>query len=232
MESETKPFYRYPAVKITIKELEESNYVEEQNQNPNYIFTLNRKKIFRVNVLATVVHKEQRGTINNLFIDDGTEKITVRFFEENKSLLDLEVGEVILVLGRVREYQKEKYIFPEIVKKTNSLWLKVRARELQIKMQSPENQNQLPERKNALIEAKKEKDETIIIEEEEEIEENYSFLPFQKIIELITNLDKGEGVLIEELLEKSPLKKTEELLEKMLENGNIFQNLPGKVRVL
>ena len=51
-------------------------------------------------------------TINNILIDDGTEKIMVRFFEENKNLLDLEVGEVVFILGRVREYQKEKYILP------------------------------------------------------------------------------------------------------------------------
>ena len=140
----------------------------------------------------------------------------------------MEVGEVVLVLGRVREYQKEKYILPEIIKKTNSLWLKVRAEELQIKtlpLESP-----LPERKSPAAEIKTEKDEIVI--EEEEIEGNSSSFPFQKIIQLITDLDKGEGVFIEELLEKSPLEKTEELLEKMLENGNIFQNLPGRVRVL
>ncbi len=227
MESETKTFYRHPAVKIIIKELEDSNYVEEHNQNPHYILTVDQKKIFRVNVLGIIVHKELRGTVNNLLIDDGTGKIMVRFFEESKTLLNLEVGEVVLILGRVREYQKEKYILPEIVKKTNSLWLKVRSRELQITAAARKS---LPlEIKNTAIEAKKEKDETII---EEDIEDHLASLPFQKIIKLITDLDQGEGVFIEELLERSPLKKTEELLEKMLENGNIFQNLPGKVRVL
>ncbi len=228
MEPETKTFHRHPAVKISIKELEEGVYVEERDQNPNYLLTAAQKKIFRVNVLAIIVHKELRGTVNNLLVDDGTGKIMVRFFEENKNLLDMEVGEVVLVLGRVREYQKEKYILPEIIKKTNSLWLKVRAEELQIKtlpLESP-----LPERKSPAAEIKTEKDEIVI--EEEEIEGNSSSFPFQKIIQLITDLDKGEGVFIEELLEKSPLEKTEELLEKMLENGNIFQNLPGRVRVL
>ncbi len=227
MESETKPFYRHPAVKISIKEIEDSNYVEEHNQNSHYILTADQQKIYRVNVLGIIVHKELRGTINNILIDDGTEKIMVRFFEENKNLLDLEVGEVVFILGRVREYQKEKYILPEIVKKTNSLWLKVRAKELQTIKSSPENI--LPERKNIVVEVKTEKDEMII---EEDVGDFSVSLPFQKIIELITNLDRGEGVFIEELLEKSPLKKTEELLEKMLENGTVFQNLPGKVRVL
>ena len=66
----------------------------------------------------------------------------------------------------------------------------------------------------------------------EEIEENDPLLPYEIISKLISQLDKGEGVMIEEILEKSPLDKTEELIEKMLENGDIFQNMPGKVKLL
>ena len=164
--------------------------MEEHNQNSHYILTADQQKIYRVNVLGIIVHKELRGTINNILIDDGTEKIMVRFFEENKNLLDLEVGEVVFILGRVREYQKEKYILPEIVKKTNSLWLKVRAKELQTIKSSPENI--LPERKNIVVEVKTEKDEMII---EEDVGDFSVSLPFQKIIELITNLDRGREFL-------------------------------------
>ena len=57
-------------------------------------------------------------------------------------------------------------------------------------------------------------------------------LPIQKLTNLIKELDTGDGVLIEEVISKSPLNDTEQLIEKMLENGDIFQNLPGKVKVL
>src|SRR3989344_559254 len=226
MEPETKTFNRQPAIKITIKELESSEYFEEQNQNPNHLITLEGKKVYRINLLATIVHKEFRGSMSNLLIDDGTGKITLRFFEENKSALNLEVGDVVLVVGKARRYNQEKYVFPEIVKKVNSLWLKLRSQELQIKTKMEQEKVILdkpgPEKK---IENK---DENNV----EEIEENDPLLPYQKISKLISELDRGEGVLIEEILEKSPLEKTEELLEKMLENGDIFQNMPGKVRVL
>ena len=57
-------------------------------------------------------------------------------------------------------------------------------------------------------------------------------LPIQKIIHLITELDKGDGVFIEEIIEKSTLNETEKLIQNMLENGDIFQNYPGKIKVL
>ena len=69
-------------------------------------------------------------------------------------------------------------------------------------------------------------------EEEENISEEAELLPIQKLTNLIKELDTGDGVLIEEVISKSPLNDTEQLIEKMLENGDIFQNLPGKVKVL
>ncbi|MBI2125216.1 hypothetical protein HYV87_00365 [Candidatus Woesearchaeota archaeon] len=227
MEPEAKTFNRQPAIKITIKELESSEYFEEQNQNPNYLITNEGKKVYRINLLATIVHKEFLGSMSNLLIDDGTGKIILRFFEENKSVLNLEVGDVILVIGKARRYNQEKYVFPEIVKKTNPLWLKLRSQELQVKAKIIQEKAALILDKSELKKGE-EKDEDNV----EEIEENDPLLPYQKISQLISELDRGEGVLIEEIIEKSPLEKTEELLEKMLENGDIFQNLPGKVRVL
>ncbi len=263
MEPETKLFLRYPAIKAAIKDLEEGQYIEEQDQNPNYILIQGRTKIVRINVMATIVHKEMRGTITNVLIDDGTAKITLRFFEENKAALDLEIGEVVLIIGRVRVYNQEKYIFPEIVKKINPLWLKLRSQELQKQEGDKERGERGTENKNpnhsnpqsifnpasvrstiasnAVLDLAKNKNgisiQIPILKAEEgiiteEIEENNPLLPFQKLSKLIAELDKGEGVLIEEILEKSLLDKTEELLEKMLENGDIFQNTPGKVRVL
>jgi len=38
--------------------------------------------------------------------------------------------------------------------------------------------------------------------------------------------------LIEEVLEKSLLTNSEKMLQKMLECGEIFENQPGKVKVL
>lgn len=236
MESENKAFFRYPATKVAICELQEGEYQEEHAQNINYILTPRGKKIFRVNIVATIVHKEIRGTITDILIDDGTGKIILRFFEENKIIFELEVGEVILIIGRVRKYNQEKYILPEIAKKTDLLWLKFRAHELR----KEHGENREGKQENYALPPKILTEKILqpppveMVPEEitEDIEESDPLLPIQKLCKLITELDQGEGVLIEEIIEKSPLEKTEELLEKMLENGDIFHNVPGKVRIL
>ncbi|MBT3465494.1 hypothetical protein HN451_10975, partial [archaeon] len=86
---------------------------------------------------------------------------------------------------------------------------------------------------NKVSEKKVEKVENVDVEDDEivDVEENV-LLPVQKIINLIKELDPGEGVMIEELISKSMLNDTEKLIEKMLEAGDIYQNLPGKVKVL
>jgi len=272
METEKKSFFRFPAEKISIQELEAGEYIEEKEQNPNYILINENKKIFRINIVATIVHRELRGSVTSILIDDGTGKMILRLFEENKDTLNLEVGEVVQIIGKMRIFNYEKYIFPEIIKKISPAWLKVRFLELQ-KDKKEENTAKKIEQKKTEI--KKEDKETIqpkkIIEEKEsnaanfdvnkvrkiaqgtsesphfetqkehsdpfsviseEIEENDPLLPYEKLSKLITQLDKGDGVMIEEIIEKSPLEKTEELIEKMLENGEIFQNMPGKVRLL
>ena len=256
MEFENKPFFRFSAEKVAIRELEEGEYVEEKEQKPNYIITPENRKIFRINVIATLVHKEVHGSITSILIDDGTGKIIVRIFEEMKSIFNLEVGDVIQIIGKVRIYNNEKYVFPEIIKKTNHAWLKIRFLELQkanlfVKKEKEDAENSQKLKKEGLelneLNKKEKMEESashnfsqknitpgveIFEVVNEEIEENDPLLPFEKISKLITQLDKGEGVMIEEIIEKSPLEKTEELIEKMLENGDILQNSPGRVRLL
>lgn len=245
METETRSFFRFPAEKLSIRELEEGKHIEEKDQNPNYILVSGDKKIFRINIIATLVHKELRGSVTSVLIDDGSGKIILRIFEENKIVFHLEVGDVVQVIGKIRIFNQEKYIFPEIIKKINPVWLKVRSLELQRDKKQTEKEEKTVQK----IEPKKNEDKKEIIKEiisskkivedinnfeiiSEEIEENDPLLPFEKLSKLISQLDKGEGAMIEEIIEKSPLEKTEELIEKMLENGDIFHNMPGKVRLL
>lgn len=251
---------RNQAIKITISELLSGTYIQENEQNPNYLLTENNQKIYRLNVIATIVQKELVGTITNLLIDDGSGKIITRSFEENKIIHTLNIGDVIIIIGKLRTFNQDKYISPEIIKLINPLWLKHRYLELKDKFaisnlkieqnneitpNSQENINITTESKKNFNNTKnnshdlsltspKNNKNTSINQEiilEETIQEE-SLLPFQKIIKLIKELDQGNGVLIEEIIEKSPLDKTEDIIEKMLQNGDIFQNNPGKVKVL
>lgn len=214
---------RRPAVKTTIKEVFQGEFVQEDEQAANYLFTRDGRKLFRVNIAAAILHKEMAGSITNILIDDGSEKIILRSFEENKAVRELAVGDAILIIGKVRAYNKEKYISPEIVKKIDPLWLRVRSLELKNLQEDHDGDSSicggiedLPENEEA---------------KGEKIEDDF-LLPVEKLRKLILELDDGDGVPIEEVVDKSPLDKTEDLIQKMLEKGDIFQNTPGKIKIL
>jgi len=222
---ETK-YIRQIAVKTTIKELLLGTYLQEEEQSPNYLLTTKQQKIYRLNLITTVVYKEKVGSITNFLVDDGTGKITLRLFEENKNSEKINIGDTVLVIGKIRDYNQEKYVSPEIIKVVSTLWLNVRALELK-KLEQEENFTEGEKISKEKIENVTNKVKFV----EEKLEEE-SLLPIDKIKNIIVELDSGEGVLIEEVIEKSPLEGTEELIKKMLEKGDIFQNNPGKVKVL
>lgn len=203
-----EPYERQIAVKLRIKDIQEGNYFLEEGWKPNYLLTKKREKVSRVNLMGVILDKESEGALSNLVLDDGSGRIILRSFEAVKGLEKIQVGGTVLVIGRVRLFNENKYISPEILKNIEPGWLKVRALEL----------------KETLKEEKKEK--------AEEISEETLNLADKKITELIRELDKGEGALIEEVKERVQLQNYEELIKKMLESGEIFQNLPGRVKLL
>src|SRR3989338_7394677 len=225
---------RQIAVKIHIAYLISGTYIQEVEQNPNYLQTIHNQKIYRLNVIAIIIQKEILGTITNFLMEDSTGTIVARFFEENKYLERFKVGDVVLVVGKVRTYNQEKYISPEIIKKVSPLWLKMRLKEL--KLPSVEENKELKIDKGNQIQQKRQQPIISTVQQdklqEEDVVEDNIILPYQKITQLIQDLDVGEGVRIEEIMEKSPLQNTEEIIETMLKNGDIFQNSPGKVKVL
>lgn len=221
-------YLRRSAVKIFIKELFIGEYVPGDEETPSHLITHFGEKIFRLNIMAAIVNKEKAGTITNFLLDDNSEKITVRLFEENKTVENMNIGDVINVIGKLRTFNNEKYISPEIIKKINSLWLKVRLMELawtEKKFYSRDQEELIKEITPETIEPGKKIEKEIIANNED-------IFPFQKICKLVSEMDKGEGAFIEEIIEKSPFQGTEEIIEKMLEKGNLFQNLPGRVRIL
>lgn len=247
MEANSK-YFRYPAEKVFIRQLLKGEYIEEKEESPNYLLIDEEKKIFKVNLIATIVNKEKIGSLTNFLLDDGTGEMILRFFEEDKKVDGLKIGDTIICLARPRKYNQEKYLSPEICKKINPLWLKVRQKELKRKnkdlfQEKPEEADIGKNLGNALEKddhAKNNDSKSLPDQELEEINEeiieniaeNSEILPFQKMANLIKEMDKGNGVPIEEIIEKSKEANTEELINKMMERGDIFQNQPGKVKVL
>ncbi|MBU0459834.1 MAG: hypothetical protein KKH52_00690 [Nanoarchaeota archaeon] len=213
---EQPSYQRQVAIKTIISDILAGEFVKEEENKSDYLLTPENEKIYRLNLFAIVLNKEKVGNITNILLDDGSGKINLRYFEDDPVLEELQIGEVILVIGKLRSYNQEKYLAPEIVKKINSLWLKVRSLEMAKEVKEIFD-----------VDVKVEVEKVI-----DEVADEDNTLPVQKIIKIINELDQGEGVLIEEIISNSVLNGTEQIIEKMLENGEIFQISPGKVKVL
>ncbi|MFC1801669.1 hypothetical protein ACFLZB_04365 [Nanoarchaeota archaeon] len=198
---------RQVAYKIKIRDILDSQYFQEEGWKPNYLLTKDNQKISRVNILAIVISKTLDAQ-KNILIDDGSGKITLRIFEPLKN--EPEIGDPILVIGRPREFNQEKFIVPETVKKIkNPRWIEVRKKELNFIPSQP----------------------TTPKEDAPPIQDS-SDLPLENLFSLIKKLDQGSGADIEEILKQSNLDQTEELIEQLLKEGEIFEIQPGRIKIL
>lgn len=250
-------YQRHVAKRVLLRDLLEGAFMNAQAEEPDYLLARTGQKIVRCQIVGIIVGKEQIGSMANILLDDGTGKLMVRFFEENKIFSYVNIGDCLLVIGRVRIYNEEKYISAEVTKKVEPRWLQVsafyeRKKEAseapaheageendrspqQKKVQERRDKEELEKRMIKSSEDQKLKDgfqesqikpfEEMMIEEDKEI-------PFQKLVRLIKELDQGEGVAVENLLERSSLDHTEQYIQQMLERGDIFQVRPGKIKVL
>ncbi|MBW2991905.1 hypothetical protein KY345_01670 [Candidatus Woesearchaeota archaeon] len=208
------------AVKTRIKNILEGRYVKEEGWKPNFIITPNGENIARANLIGVVVSEpniEEKS--QSITIDDGSDRILLRSFEDNALLSKLNLGDVINVIGKPREYLNMKYLIPEIIKKiNNNKWLEVRKKELGLKEKElgknkPVNENI---QNNTPIEEN-------IVEEETDTD---------KILKTIKDLDKGGGVFIEDIIGKTNNPDTEKIITSLMEQGEIFEVQPGKIKIL
>lgn len=206
---------RQTAYKISISDLLSSKYIKTEGFDPNYL-EIGSLEVSRINIIGVVVDKSGLDSQKTLTIDDGAGKIAARIFENNVLLDKVEVGDIVLIIGRPREFSSEKYILIETIKKINLGWAKVRKLELKRNIREKDlvsSDNSIASNSN--------------IVEEEIIDSS----PTNKIVKLIKELDKGNGVSIEELPSKE-IKDIDKMIDMLLKEGDIFEIKPGKLKVL
>ena len=200
---------RQIAYKILIKDVINGKYVKEGGWNPNYILTDSGLQVSRLNVLATVIDKVLDSNMqwSSIIVDDGSGKIGIRSFDSNQNLDVYSIGDPLLVIGRIREFNNQKYILPEVIKKIdNDKWIKLRRIELR------------KEGKNEELE--------VYDVGSEVIDDNCG------VFSIIKKLDKGDGADINEIIKISSDKNTEKLINNMIKMGEVFEAKPGKVKIL
>ena len=217
MESQTaqsidKSIKREVACKVSINQILEGKYIKEEGWNPNKVVLDNGISFSRVNLIAVIVDSSGQG-FKQITIDDSTGRINLRSFDNNNIFKDVEVGNVILLIGKPREYNGEKFIIPEIIRKVlDPKWIEVRKLEL-------------------ILEGKK--NPVKKLEEKKYVEEEISEETFyDKIMNIIKRLDTGSGVLVDEIIRKSNSNNAEQLITELIKRGEIFEIGHGRVKVL
>ncbi len=205
---------RQTAYKIRIKDILNSKYIKTEGFYPNYL-EANDREVSRINIIGVVVQKSEINNYKILTIDDGTGRISARVFENNTLLDKIGVSDIILIIGRPREFSSEKYILIESIKKISPAWAKVRKLELE---------------KNLRGDGAKKKGSKAI-SDKHSIEEYAAELCRNRVFKLIKEIDKGEGVSIEELSSRN-IKDIDKVINNLLKEGDIFEIKPGKLKVL
>lgn len=199
-------FKRNIAYKFRIGDLLVGKPVTEGER---FIFLeLGDKKIVRVNLVGNIIEKYNSSgekKYSFLTIDDGSGQIKLKSFGDDIDKLEnLNQGQTIIVIGTLRQFNNEVYISPEIVKLQEPKYLLVRKLEIEKSIPVTINQNN-----NGAIR--------------------------DKILEDIKNSESEGGIFIDKIIlshRETSSDIINQEIQKLLEEGIIFEPRPGKVRYL
>jgi len=205
---------RETAYKLRIGDILKANQIFEEGESLNkrlQFVELGDKKILRVNVIANVIDKfesEGERRFATITLDDGSGQIRARLFGEDiTKFQETSQGDTLVIIGLLRSYNQELYILPEIIKKADPKYLLVRKLEIEKSFPKP-----LTSKEKQKIKALRDQ----IIDKIKAAESN-------------EGIDKDEIIL--NLKDSQPETITQEI-NKLLEEGIIYEPKPGRVRYL
>lgn len=197
-------FKRATAVKVRLADLNQGSWQEK------FLEIRNGEKISRARVLATVVGKfvSDDGKFGSVTLDDATDTIRAKTWDNLKLMEKVAIGDIVDLIGKVREYSQEIYLVPEIVRKVEDPNFEM-LRKLE-----------LIEKYGPLEAGKKEKAETKLDK-----------LDLKKqILKLIE--EKTDGISYPEILEKikAPQAEVEDVINDLLSGGLCWEPSPGIIK--
>ena len=226
---------RSTAHRIRLKNIVNSPYEKREGFNPSVI-KFNNLEISRVNVIASIVGKYLTDDQNYcaITLDDGSETIRVKNFGAEVGVIkELNVGDIVRIIGKVKEYNEEKYIAGEISKVLNPNWIIVNEIELSNQKQTTTDSS-TADSINKVIETKtnsSENEEIISISSESGDSESSIK---QKILQYLKNNDNGTGVIMDQIMNSLDISSEEvkNSLYELLKVGEIYEPKKGILKIL
>ncbi len=183
------------------------------NEGKFNFLELGDKKIVRINVVGNIVDKySNEGEKKYIFFtfDDGSGQIKLKSFgDDSAKFQGINQGMTVLVIGVLRHWNNETYLQPEIIKEQDPKYLLLR--KLELEKNGSSSSPAKPSEKKEILAVK------------------------DKILDIIKEAESEGGVendkIIMKIREASPDIINKEI-QKLIEEGIIFEPRPGKVRYL
>lgn len=218
---------RQTAYLTTIGTLLNGNFVKAEAQmQPSFLRTASGKEISRVHIIAVIVGLGG----SEATLDDGSGRIIARSFDTPTLFSIYSLGDIVRVIGKVRAFNEQQYLIPEIVKKIiNKQFVTFH----KLALQSLEAQEKQPLYSVPTAELASEEivADKIIDEIPIDADDSTPHTPFDDVISCIKKLDKGDGAAIEQIIEQTN-PDSEKFIHHLLETGEIFEIRPGRVKLL
>ncbi|MBS3052674.1 MAG: hypothetical protein J4428_04880 [Candidatus Aenigmarchaeota archaeon] len=241
---------RQTAIKTRISDIVNSKFIKKEGLEPSYVLTDLGQRISRAKIVGIVTDKffNDSNSFSSITIDDGTGAVRIKAFQDNIDMLqNLEIGNLLMIIGRVREYAEENYISPEAIKSIANpnyeLLHKVEILDnilenrkfLEIVNREKEKISDLNELKNYLnneFGIGEQIFESILesMNESERMKDN-DYKPL--LISTLKKMDEGNGVEIIKLLKevRLPADVFNDILSNLLEEGVFYESMPGVLKL-
>lgn len=201
------PIERQTAHKVRISDIMSGNFVKKEGMEPSYVETPNGQ-VSRARIMGTVmnVFRSDDGNFGSITVDDSTDTIRAKAFKDLKVLVGVEIGQLVDLIGKVREYNGEIYIIPELVKRINDPNLELLRRAELLKTLGTPNAAPAPASHNEQAELRK------------------------KVLDAIETKKNGASFADISATVKADEEAIEDVINELLSEGICYEPTPGKIK--
>lgn len=243
---------RLTAIKTDVKSVIDGRYVKGEGFETNYVLTPSGLKVSRARIMGTIMSKfvNDDNTYGFLVIDDQTETIRAKIFKNLSLIENVDQGDLVDAIGKIREYEGEIYIMPEVIRKIENpnfiilrkaelLEQKKRMEKVKEKLQGFRKQTSDLDEIKKLAQAEGIKPEVAeaaaqsMTEPDETHEKDKKSLK-ETVMEAIDKIDDGTGAEYAAIITESKLEESEveEVINELLGEGTCYEPRPGRIKRL
>jgi RPA family protein len=207
---------RMTAKKVRVSDLMGGRWVKREGMEPSFVVTDSGEKVSRARIIGTVVGNfmAEDGNFGSITLDDGTDTIRAKTFKTLKPLDTLKTGDSVEMIGKVREYNGEIYVIPEVVNVLQDPNMEL-LRRLELIKKYRELKGKPPEVSPDEAAGEAKEDDSGLRKE---------------ILSIIES--ESEGVEYSLILErvKAPETRIESVLNEVLAEGICYEPTPGRIK--